>query len=173
MCLMTVVSMSEREFSRLDVLSDLDARRIRIGDACDLLGLKRRQVFRLLRGLRDRGAVALVSARRSRPSNNRLPAQVRDLAVAIIRERYCDFGPTLAGEKLAQLHGCRVSRETLRKWMIEDGLWLDRRRRLPLVHQPRNRRSRIGELIQIDGSDHDWFEGRAPRCSLIAWLSDT
>jgi len=118
---MTVVSMSEREFSRLDVLSDLDARRIRIGDACDLLGLKRRQVFRLLRGLRDRGAVALVSARRSRPSNNRLPAQVRDLAVAIIRERYCDFGPTLAGEKLAQLHGCRVSRETLRKWMIDFG----------------------------------------------------
>jgi hypothetical protein len=172
MCLMTVVSMSEREFSRLDVLSDLDARRIRIGDACDLLGLKRRQVFRLLRGLRDRGAVALVSARRSRPSNNRLPAQVRDLAVAIIRERYCDFGPTLAGEKLAQLHGCRVSRETLRKWMIEDGLWLDRRRRLPLVHQPRNRRSRIGELIQIDGSDHDWFEGRAPRCSLIAYIDD-
>ena len=102
---MTVVSMSEREFSRLDVLSDLDARRIRIGDACDLLGLKRRQVFRLLRGLRDRGAVALVSARRSRPSNNRLPAQVRDLAVAIIRERYCDFGPTLAGEKLA---ACRA-----------------------------------------------------------------
>jgi hypothetical protein len=172
MCLMTVVSMSEREFSRLDVLSDLDARRIRIGDACDLLGLKRRQVFRLLKGLRDRGAVALVSARRSRPSNNRLPAQVRDLAVAIIRERYCDFGPTLAGEKLAQLHGCRVSRETLRKWMIEDGLWLDRRRRLPLVHQPRNRRSRIGELIQIDGSDHDWFEGRAPRCSLIAYIDD-
>ena len=117
---MTVVSMSEREFSRLDVLSDLDAGRIRIGDACDLL-VKRRQVFRLLIGLRDRGAVALVSARRSRPSNNQLPAQVRDLAVAIIRERYCDFGPTLAGEKLAQLHGCRVSRETLRKWMIEGG----------------------------------------------------
>src|SRR5205814_3254720 len=84
----------------------------------------------------------------------------------------CDFGPTLAGEKLAQLHDCRVSRETLRKWMIEDGLWLDRRRRLPPVHQPRNRRSRIGELIQIDGSDHDWFEGRAPRCSLIAYIDD-
>jgi hypothetical protein len=92
--------------------------------------------------------------------------------VAIIKERYCDFGPTLAGEKLAQFHDCRVSRETLRKWMIEDGLWLDRRRRLPPVHQPRNRRSRIGELIQIDGSDHDWFEGRAPRCSLIAYIDD-
>ena len=169
---MTVVSMSEREFSRLDVLSDMDSGRIRVGEACDLLGLKRRQVFRLLRGLRDRGAVALVSTRRGQPSNNRLPARVRDLAVAIIKERYCDFGPTLAGEKLAQFHDCRVSCETLRKWMIEEGLWLDRRRRLPPVHQPRNRRSRIGELIQIDGSDHDWFEGRAPRCSLIAYIDD-
>src|SRR4249919_862349 len=145
---MTVVSMSEREFSRLDVLSDLDSGRIRVGEACDLLGLKRRQVFRLLRGLRDRGAVALVSGRRAQPSNNRLPARVRELAVTIIGERYRDFGPTLAGEKLAQFHDCRVSRETLRKWMIEDGLLLDRRRRLPPVHQPRNRRSRIGELIQ-------------------------
>ena len=169
---MTVVSMSEREFSRLDVLSDLDSGRIRVGEACDLLGLKRRQVFRLLRGLRDRGAVALVSGRRAQPSNNRLPARVRELAVTIIGERYSDFGPTLAGEKLAQFHDCRVSRETLRNWMIEEGLWLDRRRRLPPVHQPRNRRSRIGELIQIDGSDHDWFEGRAPRCSLIAYIDD-
>ena len=81
-----------------------------------------------MRGLRDRGAVALVSGRRAQPSNNRLSARARELAVTIIRERYSDFGPTLAGEKLAQLHNCRVSRETLRKWMIEEGLWLDRRR---------------------------------------------
>src|SRR4029077_8546214 len=141
---MTVVSMSEREFSRLDVLSDLDGGRIRVGDACGLLGLKRRQVFRLLKGLRDRGAVALISARRNQPSNNRLPARLRDLAVAIVRDRYSDFGPTLAGEKLAQLHDCRVSRETLRKWMIEDGLWLDQPPRFPPVPPPPNRPLRGG-----------------------------
>ena len=136
------------------------------------MGLGRRQVFRLAKAFRQRGPAALVSRRRGKPSNRSYPAILRTEVIGIIRERYCDFGPTLAGEKLAQLHGCRVSRETLRKWMIEDGLWLDRRRRLPLVHQPRNRRSRIGELIQIDGSDHDWFEGRAPRCSLIAYIDD-
>src|SRR3954447_8835804 len=86
-----------------------------------------------------------------------VPKAVRDLAMAIVTERYADFGPTLAAEKLAEVHGCRVSRETLRQWMIEDGLWLDRRRRLPSVHQPRNRRERVGELVQIDGSTHAWF----------------
>ena len=86
------------------------------------MALGRSQVFRLLRGLRRAGSSSLVSKRRGRPSNNRLPVAIRDLAMAIVKSRYVDFGPTLACEKLAELHGCRVSRETLRKWMIEDGL---------------------------------------------------
>src|SRR5215211_4054301 len=75
-------------------------------------------------------------------------------------------------EMLSQRHGCRVSRETLRQWMIAEGLWLDRRRRLPSVHQPRNRRARVGELVQIDGSQHFWFENRGPECTLIAYVDD-
>src|SRR5918993_816673 len=146
--------------------------RIRIADACTLLGLKRRQVFRLLSAFRTRGAVSLVSSRRGRPSNNRLPAAVRELAVAIVRERYADFGPMLACEKLSQRHGCRVSRETLRQWMIAEGLWLDRRQRPPSVHQPRNRRARVGELVQIGGSQHFWFENRGPECALLASVDD-
>ena len=169
---MAVVSMSDKEFARLDVLLNLEAGRIRIADACTLLGLQRRQVFRLLRGFRERGALSLVSSRRGRPSNNRLPEAVRELAIAIVRERYADFGPTLACEKLSQRHGCRVSRETLRQWMIAEGLWLDRRRRLPSVHQRRNRRARVGELVQIDGSQHFWFENRGPECTLIAYVDD-
>src|SRR5215211_3097707 len=169
---MTVVSMSDKEFSRLDVLLDLEAGRITIQDAGDRMGLRRRQVFRLVKAFRERGATSLVSGRRGRPSNNRLPAAVRDLAMAIVTERYADFGPTLAAEKLAEGHGCRVSRETLRQWMMEDGLWLGRRRRLPSVHQPRNRRERIGELVQIDGSTHAWFETRGPACTLIVYIDD-
>ena len=110
---MAVVSMSDKEFARLDVLLNLKAGRIRTADACTLLGLQRRQVFRLLSAFRARGAVSLVSSCRGRPSNNRLPEAVRELAVATVRERYANFGPTLACEKLSQLHGCRVSRETL------------------------------------------------------------
>ena len=103
---MAVVSMSKQEFSRLDVLLRVRSGRLRVTDACVLIGLQRRQVFRLLRGLKQDGAASLLSKRRGRPSNHRLPAEVRTLALSIVRDRYADFGPTLAAEKLAELHGC-------------------------------------------------------------------
>jgi hypothetical protein len=121
-----VVSMSKQEFSRLDVLLRVQSGRLRVTDAC-VISLQRRQVFRLLRGLKQDGATSLLSKRRGRPSNHRLPAEVRTLALSIVRDQYADFGPTLAAEKLAQHHGCSV---TLRGWMIADGLWQDRRRRI-------------------------------------------
>ena len=163
---MAVVSMSKQEFSRLEVLLRVQSGRLRVSDACVLIGLQRRQVFRLLRGLKRDGATSLLSKRRGKPSNHRLPAEVRILALSIVRERYADFGPTLAAEKLAEHHGCSVSRETLRGWMIADGLWQDRRHRLPSPHQPRRRRDCLGELVQIDGSEHAWFEDRGPPCTM-------
>ena len=137
---MPVVSMSKQEFDRLEVVLGVQSGRLRVADACELLSLKRRQVFRLLAGFKHGGAASLVSKRRGRPSNNRLPEAYRDLALSLVRERYADFGPTLAAEKLAEVHGCAVSRETLGGWMIAAGLWVDRRHRLPSPHQPRRRR---------------------------------
>ena len=169
---MPVVSMSKKEFDRLEVLLGVQSGRLRVADACELLSLKRRQVFRLLAGLKHGGAASLVSKRRGRPSNNRLPEAYRDLAVSLVRERYADFGPTLAAEKLAEVHGCTISRETLRGWMIVAGLWIDRRHRLPSPHQPRRRRDCSGELVQIDGSEHAWFEDRAEKCTLLAFVDD-
>jgi len=167
-----VVSMSKQEFSRLDVLLRVQSGHLRVSDACALIGLQRRQVFRLLRGLKQDGATSLLSKHRGKPSNHRLPAEVRTLALSIVRERYADFGPTLAAEKLAEHHGCSVSRETLRGWMIADGLWRDRRHRLPSPHQPRRRRDCLGELVQIDGSEHAWFEDRGAPCTLLAFVDD-
>ena len=155
---MAVLSMSKQEFSRLEVLLRVQSGRLRVSDACVLIGLQRRQVFRLLRGLKQDGATSLLSKHRGKPSNHRLPAEVRTLALSIVRERYADFGPTLAAEKLAEHHDCSVSRETLRGWMIADGLWQDRRHGLSSPHQPRRRRDCLGELVQIDGSEHAWFE---------------
>jgi hypothetical protein len=97
-----VVSMSKQEFSRLEVLLRVQSGRLRVADACVLIGLQRRQVFRLLRGLKQDGATSLLSKRRGKPSNHQLPAEVRTLALSIVRERYADFGPTLAAEKLAE-----------------------------------------------------------------------
>jgi hypothetical protein len=169
---MAVILMSTQEFSRLEVLLGVQSGRLRIAEASRLIGVCPRQVLRLLRGLRHDGASSLVSQRRGRPSNHRLPQAIRELALRLVRERYGDFGPTLAAEKLAALHGCTVSRETLRQWMIAEGLWVDRRHRLRFPHQPRRRRDCVGELVQIDGSEHAWFEDRGPVCTLLAFIDD-
>src|SRR3954452_12416325 len=93
-------------------------------------------------------------------------------ALAAVRERYADFGPTLAAEKLAASHDLRLSRETLRQWMSEAGLWVPRKARRGRVHQPRHRRDRPGELVQIDGCQHPWFEDRGPPCTLLVFVDD-
>jgi hypothetical protein len=168
----TVRLMSDGELTRFEVLRDLGQRRLTVTAAARLLRLERRQVFRLLKVYRSDGAAGLVSKRRGQPSNRRKPGALRDNALALIRERYWDFGPTLAAEKLSELHGIVLGRETVRQWMITDGLWLDRRQRLKRVHQPRARRECVGELVQIDGCEHWWFEDRGPQCTLLVFVDD-
>ncbi|MDE0270078.1 MAG: helix-turn-helix domain-containing protein [Gammaproteobacteria bacterium] len=141
-------------------------------EAAVRLGLGVRQVKRLVARYRERGAAGLASGRRGRRPNNAIDASVRRAAVDLVRERYPDFGPTFACEKLVEDHGRRLSRETLRHWMIEDGLWQARSRRDVREHPSRPRRECVGDLVQIDGSPHDWFEGRAPGCTLIAYVDD-
>jgi hypothetical protein len=127
-----VLSKSKQEFSRLDALLRVQSGRLRVSNACAMIGLQRRQVFRLLRDLGKDRPASLFSKRHGTPSNRRLPAEIRIVALSIVRQRYADFGPTLAAEKPAEHHGCSISHETLRGWMIADGLWQDRRHRLPV-----------------------------------------
>jgi transposase len=168
---MGVVLMSKRELNRIEVLVRLDGGRLTTSAAADLMQLTTRQTHRLLKRYRDGGAAAISNRRRGQPSNNRLPDAMRNHAVALVREHYADFGPTLAAEKLAERHDLQVSRETLRGWMRQAGIWLPRaaRRR---IQQPRHRREHVGELIQIDGSEHRWFEDRAPPCTLLVFVDD-
>jgi hypothetical protein len=164
--------MSDGELSRLEVLRDLDQKRLTTEAAAQLLGLERRQVFRLLKAYRAEGATGLISKRRGRRSNRRKPEAVRQATLALIRERYWDFGPTLVAEKLHEVHGITLGRETLRLWMIEAELWVDRKQRRKRVHQPRSRRDCVGELVQIDGCEHWWFEDRGPQCTLLVFIDD-
>lgn len=166
------VTMSTRELDRLEILGRVAERRLTQRQAAEQLGLTERQVARLCRSLRQHGAAGLVSRKRGRPSNRQWSSAVRDQAVALVRERYADFGPTLACEKLCEFHGVAVSLETLRQWMIGAGLWVPRSQRPRRVHQPRQRRSCRGELIQIDGCNHAWFEDRGPRCTLLVYVDD-
>jgi transposase len=168
---MGVVLMSKRELNRIDILARLESGRLTPAAASELLQVSERQVYRLRRRFRDGGAAGIADRRRGRPSNNRLPEVLRDHAVALVREHYPDFGPTLAAEKLAERHDLRVSRETLRTWMIQAGIWVPRAERRRF-HQPRHRREHLGELIQIDGCEHRWFEDRGPPCTLLVFVDD-
>ena len=168
----TVRLMSDGELTRLEVLRDLDQRRLATETAAQLLRLGRRQVFRLLKAYRTKGPTGLISKRRGRSSNRRKPEAFRRAVLAIIREWYWDFGPTLAAEKLREVHGITLGRETLRLWMIEAGLWRDRKQRRKRVHQPRPRRDCVGELVQVDGCEHWWFEDRGPQCTLLVFIDD-
>ncbi|GAM01848.1 ISNCY family transposase [Sphingomonas parapaucimobilis] len=169
---MTVVAMSRSELSRYETLQRVERGEITASEAGELLRLCRRQVYRLLDRFRADGAAGLISRKRGRPSNRRLSETYREQILGVVRERYADFGPTLAAEYLAERHGITLSHETLRQLMISAGLWKAKAAKRARLHQTRNRRERRGELIQVDGSDHDWFEGRGPRCSLLVYIDD-
>ena len=156
------ITLSKLELERVSVMDAILAKRLRQREAADQLGLSIRQIQRLVRRYREFGATGLVSGHRGKTSGNARSWSVRQEMLSLVRERYRDFGPTLASEKLLALHGESISRETLRRWMIADGLWQPRVRRKARIHP---RRPCFGELVQIDGSPHDWFEGRAEPCT--------
>lgn len=164
--------MSRRELDRKRLLDRILDRLLPQKDAAQEMRLSTRHVRRLQRRYKEQGVVGLVSRRRGKPSNRKLPEALRSRVLDLVRDRYPDFGPTLANEKMAQVHRIAISAETLRLWMIEAKLWHGKIRRRAKPHPMRERRARLGELIQIDGSPHDWFEGRAPSCTLIIFIDD-
>ncbi|WHZ10328.1 MAG: Mobile element protein [Burkholderiaceae bacterium] len=164
--------MSQREVNRLGVIKRVMDGALDQGQAAQLLGLSVRQVKRLCRSVREQGPGGLISRKRGRPSNRRIAAERREHYVQLVRNRYADFGPQLAHEYLQREHGFAWSVETLRGWMLQAGLWQAKRRRAKRVHSPRARRQCLGELVQIDGSHHDWFEARSAKCCLIAFIDD-
>lgn len=166
------ITMSRKEVDRLSVIQSTINRQFNQGEAAQRLGISVRQVKRLVRAYRTEGASGLVSRHRGTRPNNVIADTVRQQAIGLIKDRYADFSPTFAHEKLAEYHNLVFSVETLRKWMIDDGLWQTKTRKAAHIHQSRPRRTRLGELIQVDGSPHDWFEGRAPHCTLIVFIDD-
>jgi len=167
-----LVNMSQKELNRIPVLQQVCDKLLTQIAAADLLQISVRQLQRLLIRYRTNGAEGLCSLKRGMPANNRAPEAFKLNILALIREKYSDFGPTLAAEKLSERHDLKVSVETLRGWMVADGLWLPRSRRKSRVYQPRYRRDCLGELVQIDGSHHDWFEGCASKCCLLVYIDD-
>ncbi|SPS03037.1 ISNCY family transposase [Cupriavidus taiwanensis] len=166
------ITMTMRELDRLKVIQAVVDHGLAVWRAAEKLGLSRRQVERLVLRYREDGPSGLGSRKRGRDSNRQLPPGLESRVRGLIRDSYADFGPTLAAEKLRERHGIDLATETVRRIMIDAGFWVPRKLRPPKVHQPRNRRACLGELVQIDGSDHAWFEDRAPACTLLVYVDD-
>ncbi|WP_298195861.1 ISNCY family transposase [Novosphingobium sp.] len=157
---------------RIEVISLFACGAITIADACSILKRGRTQIYRYL-ALYRRGALEeMVGDGRVGRANNAHPAHLRNTVLQIIRAEYGDYGPTLAAEVLAEQHGIELSAETVRQWMLADGLWLANQPKRLKVHRPRTRKRHFGELIQIDGSRHAWLEDRAGVSVLMVLVDD-
>jgi transposase len=166
------VTMTMRELDRMKCIQAVVAGELRPSMAAERLQKSPRQIQRLANCYRREGPVGLLSRRRNRPSNHRIDEALESQVLQILRERYADFGPTLATEKLAERHQIVLAKETVRRIQIAAGLWLPRKLRAPKIQQPRARRGCVGELIQIDGCEHRWFEDRAPACTVLVYVDD-
>lgn len=167
-----MLTMSDKEFDRLSVCDLLDKKLIKHKDAADRLQITTRQTKRLLKNYRNDGKKALISKKRGKPSNRRHTDAFEKQIRKLIETDYKGFGPTFAAEKLKEINGITISKESLRKYMIAWGIWRANRGKYCNIHQQRPRRECFGELVQIDGSPHTWFEDRGNKCCLIVFVDD-
>ncbi len=166
-----IVMLRQRELKRLQVIRKVMEGALTQRDAAGLISLSERQIRRIVRRIREEGDAGIRHKARGRPSNRKLSRKLKDRIVRLYRTTYPDFGPTLFTEKLEERNGIRISRETVRTWLMQEGEWKKHRRRT--AHRLwRQRKEHYGEMLQMDGSHHDWFEGRGPRCALMAYSDD-
>jgi len=167
-----LVVMSKKELSRYGIMEKTETKAMSQKEGAELLGISERHYRRLLKRYRENGVEGLISKKRGKPSNRRCPDKIKEKTLKLLKGKYKDFGPTFASQKLEKDEQIKLSRETLRLWMIEEGLWKGKKQKAIKLHQSRIRRSQEGELIQVDGSPHDWFEGRRKPCSLLGYIDD-
>lgn len=166
-----IITMSQRELKRLHIIHKVLEKRIKQVEAVDILGLCTKQIGRIAKRVRKEGDKGIVHRLRGRPSNRALPERIKDKVIKLYRQKYCDFGPRFANEKLFEIDKIKIGNQTLRNWLLEDGAWQVTRKRRK-HRQWRERKHSFGEMEQMDGSHHDWFEGRGPECVLIGYVDD-
>ena len=169
---MTLLTMSQQELDQVGIFEKLKEGSLSQEPAASALGLSVRQVRRKLKAYRKDEAPSLVHAGRGKPSNRQHEEEIKTKAAFLLAKKCADFGPTLAAEKLLELDELKVGKETVRKLMTEAGLWKPKAKRQGKAYEWRSRRPCFGELVQLDGSYHDWFEGRTEPCCLLAFIDD-
>ncbi|MFH1414481.1 MAG: ISNCY family transposase [Elusimicrobiota bacterium] len=168
-----IINMSGKELNRLNLIHKVLDRRLSQKEAADMLKLTDRHIRRIVKKIRLYGDRAIIHARRGKESKRKFTDDFKDKVVKTVKTSYSDFGPTLAAEKLDELDSIKLSRETLRKWMIEKNIWIPRKLKdKGSAHYWRKRKDYFGEMTQTDGSIHDWLEGRGPEMILMAYNDD-
>lgn len=167
-----LITMSKGELKRIQIVSDVVNKKMKQTEAAEQLGVGKRQMIRLVKKYQQLGEAGLISQHRGKASNRKHNEVFKESVKTLIFAQYADFGPCFAGEKLRENHQKIVNKETLRQWMNEWGLWRIKSKKMKKLHQTRDRRPRLGELVQIDGSPHDWFEGRRAKCCLLVFIDD-
>jgi len=165
------LTMTQKERERLKVIHRLEQHDLTVALGAESLHLSERQLFRILKRYRQQGDAGLVHRLRGQPSHHAFPANVKAKALHLYREQYWDYGPKLFAEMLDAHQALAIAPETLRRWLVAAGLWAGSRKKRP-HRRRRERRSAIGSLVQLDGSPHDWFEGRGPLCTLLVAIDD-
>ncbi|MBU1683681.1 ISNCY family transposase [Patescibacteria group bacterium] len=166
------IIMSQKELDRISIIEKLIAKRIKQKHAAKELSISIRQVQRIMKEYKRQGAKGLIHKSRGKISNHKMPLIMEEKILQEVRAKYWDFGPTFASEKLLEIEGIKVSDEKLRQLMIKEKIWIPKQVKTVVLHQMRDRRPREGELIQIDGSPHAWFENRGAPCCLIVFIDD-
>ena len=166
-----MIMASQEELRRLHVIRKVEEKVIKQVEAGEILCLSLRQVGRIVKRVKVEGAGGVIHRSRGRSSNRAFADEVKVRALDLYREKYGGFGPTLAAEKLLERDGMELSKETLRGWLMESGDWKKRRKRRG-HRQWRERKEHLGEMVQMDGSHHDWFEGRGAEGVLMGYIDD-
>ena len=166
-----VLTMSKKEVERLTILKQVDAKNLSVAEASELMGISERQTYRILKRIREEGTKGIIHRLRGRKSNRGYPVELKRKIITLYRQGYSDYGPTLYSEKLIENHKISVDHETIRRWLRENAITTSIRRKRP-HRKKRERRSCYGELLQFDGSYHDWFEGRGAECCLLNCVDD-
>jgi len=167
-----LLTMTKKELDRIGVIKNVAEKRLKQSEAMTILDLSKRQIIRLVKDYRRDGEKALISKHRGKVGNNSHGFDFKIQIKGVVEKRYPDFGPSFAAEKLLEIEKIKINKETLRQWMSEWGLWTCKPKKILKLQQTRERRSSLGELIQIDGSHHDWFEGRRETCCLLVFIDD-
>ncbi len=166
-----ILMVRQKELKRLHVIQKVVERGVKQIEAAEILGLSSRQIRRIVKRVRLEGDKGIIHKSRGQPSKRRIPDTTRDKIIHLYRSQYGDFGPTLASEKIQERDHLAVSDETLRLWLIASGDW--KKRRKTRAHRRwRERKGHRGEMVQMDGSHHDWFERRGPECVLMSYIDD-